>query len=250
MHFSTRVRTWRVARLYSELYSEIALSRKPFGIGHTYIYTFCLEWPILWPPRILTFPSGRTDELEGSGRGLIEVPRWTEKNHESLCQDGRCCSQDFNVAPPEYECRLAVPLHRRSQRGAIDPRSSCRHVQTRVRLMKPCGFVSLLQWPWHPPWKHHEKCLRSCWTSLKVSRLFADRGIQMGEILKIDWLVKFLKHKDWGHMECLNNPVSQPKLQIKMKKSLISVVINHPQNILELIRPTRFSAQNVVKILS
>jgi hypothetical protein len=38
------------------LYSEIALSRKPFGIGHMYICTFSLEWPILWPIRILTFP--------------------------------------------------------------------------------------------------------------------------------------------------------------------------------------------------
>jgi hypothetical protein len=37
-----------------------AVSRKQFGIGHMYIYTFffCLEWPILWPPRILTFPPG------------------------------------------------------------------------------------------------------------------------------------------------------------------------------------------------
>jgi hypothetical protein len=43
MHFASRVRTWRVARLYSVLYSEIALSRKPFGIGHTYIYTFLLR---------------------------------------------------------------------------------------------------------------------------------------------------------------------------------------------------------------
>jgi hypothetical protein len=65
MHFATRVRTWRVARLYSvqcTVYCTvkylIALSRKPFGIEHMYIYTFfCLEWPILWPPRILTFPS-------------------------------------------------------------------------------------------------------------------------------------------------------------------------------------------------
>jgi hypothetical protein len=40
MHSATRVRTFRVARLYSVLYSEIALSRKPFGIGHMYIYTF------------------------------------------------------------------------------------------------------------------------------------------------------------------------------------------------------------------
>jgi hypothetical protein len=39
-----------------KLYSEIAVSRKRLGIGHMYIYNFCLEWPILWPPRILTFP--------------------------------------------------------------------------------------------------------------------------------------------------------------------------------------------------
>jgi hypothetical protein len=43
---------------YSVLYSEIALSGKPFGIGHVYIYIFCLEWLILWPPRILIFPPG------------------------------------------------------------------------------------------------------------------------------------------------------------------------------------------------
>jgi hypothetical protein len=28
-----------------ELYSEIVLCRKPFGIGHTYIYTFLLRMP-------------------------------------------------------------------------------------------------------------------------------------------------------------------------------------------------------------
>jgi hypothetical protein len=37
MHFATRVKTWRVARLYS----EIAVSRKPFRIEHMYVYT-CL----------------------------------------------------------------------------------------------------------------------------------------------------------------------------------------------------------------
>jgi hypothetical protein len=47
-----------VCTVYIVLYSEIALSRKPFGMGHMYIYTFCLEWPILWPPRISTFPPG------------------------------------------------------------------------------------------------------------------------------------------------------------------------------------------------
>jgi hypothetical protein len=35
MHCASSVRTWRVARLCS----EIALSRKPFGIEHTYICT-------------------------------------------------------------------------------------------------------------------------------------------------------------------------------------------------------------------
>jgi hypothetical protein len=43
MHFATRVRTWRVARLCSVLYSKIALSRKPFGIEHMYIYNFFLR---------------------------------------------------------------------------------------------------------------------------------------------------------------------------------------------------------------
>jgi hypothetical protein len=38
MHFATRV-----ARLYSVLYSEIAVSQKPFGIGHKYIYFFLLR---------------------------------------------------------------------------------------------------------------------------------------------------------------------------------------------------------------
>jgi hypothetical protein len=32
-----------VCTVYSELYSEIALSRKPFGIGHTYIYSSLLR---------------------------------------------------------------------------------------------------------------------------------------------------------------------------------------------------------------
>jgi hypothetical protein len=55
MQFATRVRTWRVARLYR----EIVVARKPFGIWHIYRYIFFfLEWPILWLPRILTFPSG------------------------------------------------------------------------------------------------------------------------------------------------------------------------------------------------
>jgi hypothetical protein len=40
MQFATRVRTWRVARLYS----EIAVSRKPFGIGHWRFAQHCYAW--------------------------------------------------------------------------------------------------------------------------------------------------------------------------------------------------------------
>jgi hypothetical protein len=39
MLFATRVRTWRVARLYSER----VLFRKPFGIRHMYIYSVLLR---------------------------------------------------------------------------------------------------------------------------------------------------------------------------------------------------------------
>jgi hypothetical protein len=39
LHSATRVRTWRFARVHS-VHSEIALSRKLFGIGHMYIYNF------------------------------------------------------------------------------------------------------------------------------------------------------------------------------------------------------------------
>jgi hypothetical protein len=43
MHFATRVRTWHVPPLYSVLCSEIAVSRKPFGIGYMCIYNFLLR---------------------------------------------------------------------------------------------------------------------------------------------------------------------------------------------------------------
>jgi hypothetical protein len=52
-YFATRVRTWRVAGLYSVLYRETALSRKPFRIGHMYIYTFLLRMT-----DTMTFPPG------------------------------------------------------------------------------------------------------------------------------------------------------------------------------------------------
>jgi hypothetical protein len=41
------------------LYSETALHFGNRSEEDTlYMYNFCLEWPILWPPRILTFPPG------------------------------------------------------------------------------------------------------------------------------------------------------------------------------------------------
>jgi hypothetical protein len=45
MHFATRVRTWSVLdyTVYSVLYSEMALPRKPLGIGHIQICTFLLR---------------------------------------------------------------------------------------------------------------------------------------------------------------------------------------------------------------
>jgi hypothetical protein len=54
MHFATRVRTWRVARLYS----EIALSRKPFGIGNTYIYNLLLRMTDTVTSQNIDFPAG------------------------------------------------------------------------------------------------------------------------------------------------------------------------------------------------
>jgi hypothetical protein len=53
MQFANRHGVLLVCTVYSLLYSEIALSRKPFGIGHMYMYTFL--------PRVtdtMTFPPG------------------------------------------------------------------------------------------------------------------------------------------------------------------------------------------------
>jgi hypothetical protein len=59
MHFATRVRTWRVARLYSVQWNSSIWEtvRNRTNVHIDYIF-FCLEWPILWPPRILAFPLG------------------------------------------------------------------------------------------------------------------------------------------------------------------------------------------------
>jgi hypothetical protein len=80
IHFAIRVRTRRVARLYSVLHSEIALSRKPFRIGHTHTLFCCLEWPIWWPLRILTFTPGTLCVLWWVARVFYSV----QERRESL----------------------------------------------------------------------------------------------------------------------------------------------------------------------
>jgi hypothetical protein len=60
MHFATRVRTWRVARLYNvqcTVQWNSSVSETVWNRTHVHIRYFCLEWSILWPPRMLTFPS-------------------------------------------------------------------------------------------------------------------------------------------------------------------------------------------------
>jgi hypothetical protein len=60
VHCANRVRKWRVARLYS----QIAPSWKPFGIGHMNTSIFCLEWPIL----VLGYRSGGPGSIPGTTR--------------------------------------------------------------------------------------------------------------------------------------------------------------------------------------
>jgi hypothetical protein len=59
MHIATRVRTWHVARLSASWCScavkWLCLGNHPEKDKCTYTLV-CLEWPILRPPRILTFP--------------------------------------------------------------------------------------------------------------------------------------------------------------------------------------------------
>jgi hypothetical protein len=61
VHFASHVRTWLVARLYS----EIALSQKPFMIGHTYIYTFILL-------RITNTMTSQSIDLSSWDTGIIQ----------------------------------------------------------------------------------------------------------------------------------------------------------------------------------
>jgi hypothetical protein len=82
MHFPTRVRTWRVAlvcTVYSVLYSEIALSRKPFGIGHMYIHTFMLTMTDTMTSKNVDLSSWNTLYNDGSSEG-IELGRALEES--------------------------------------------------------------------------------------------------------------------------------------------------------------------------
>jgi hypothetical protein len=47
-----------VCTVYCVLYSEIALSGKPFGIGHTYIYTYLLRMTDTVTSQNINLPSG------------------------------------------------------------------------------------------------------------------------------------------------------------------------------------------------
>jgi hypothetical protein len=83
---------------YSILYSEIALFRKRFGIGLTYLYTFGLEWPILWPPGILTFLPGTLCGLRTSNHYEIFLPFLVQSPWKigSLLK--------LSWIPPAYDC--------------------------------------------------------------------------------------------------------------------------------------------------
>jgi hypothetical protein len=61
MHFATRVMTWRVARLCSVQCSvqwNSSVAETARNRTHVHIHLLCLEWQILWPPRVLTFLPG------------------------------------------------------------------------------------------------------------------------------------------------------------------------------------------------
>jgi hypothetical protein len=69
-----------VCTVYSGLYSEIALSRKQFGIGHMYIYTFLLRMADTMTSQNIDLSFWDTCiasnyglNWKGCGRGLMEV---------------------------------------------------------------------------------------------------------------------------------------------------------------------------------
>jgi hypothetical protein len=58
VHFATRVRTWRVARLYSVQCNSSP--RKPFGIGHVHIQYFLLKIAVSMTDQNIDFSSWDT----------------------------------------------------------------------------------------------------------------------------------------------------------------------------------------------
>jgi hypothetical protein len=75
------------------LYREIALSLKPFGMGHTCIFSFLLEWPILWPPRILTFPP-ETSCIYGWN---LTYMRCVSRVHEHIVSEYYAYCRGYNI---------------------------------------------------------------------------------------------------------------------------------------------------------
>jgi hypothetical protein len=63
MHFATRVNTCCVARLYSVLFTETAVSQKPSRIRHIYIYTLEFKITDTMTPRILPRAGGTREEI-------------------------------------------------------------------------------------------------------------------------------------------------------------------------------------------
>jgi hypothetical protein len=76
-----------VYTVYSVLYSEIALSWKPFGVGHAYIYTFLLRMIDTVTSQSIDFFSWDTLYKSGS----VEVITIA-----SVAGDGNCFLQSFD----------------------------------------------------------------------------------------------------------------------------------------------------------
>jgi hypothetical protein len=125
MHFATRARTWRVARLYSVQCSEVALSRKPFGIGHMYTYTFLLLMTDTVTSQNTDLSSWATLHAHEC-RGFARRPSWLDQRTipQFIWRDWNklretiiiCVLTDSNRALPKFEKR-ALPLRYPVRRG-------------------------------------------------------------------------------------------------------------------------------------